>query len=186
MEKYDKTSKRIIMVTGGASSGKSSFGESIARNYSQVTYIATSKTNQDDPDWTQRIHIHKSRRPSHWKLCEDFEDINILFQQSNFNGVLLIDSIGGIVTNSLIQSETEWYKFSQLVLQHILKYQGIILLIAEEVGLGLIPSTSLGNKFRIRLGDFNQRLQGISTDSWFLIQGKAINLNNLASGSNNE
>ena len=88
----------IILVTGGVKSGKSEFAEYLASKEKQVTYIALSENHPNDKLWKEKIIVHQSRRPKSWKLIET-EDLIPTIKVSK--GVLLIDSLGGFIVNSL-------------------------------------------------------------------------------------
>ena len=63
-------SSNIIFITGGTKSGKSEFAEHLAKNSSQLTYIALSEKRSGDENWEKKISIHRKRRPKSWKSIE--------------------------------------------------------------------------------------------------------------------
>ena len=95
----------IILVSGGIKSGKSEFAEYLVSKEKNVTYIALSENRPEDKLWKERIKIHQLRRPKSWKLIETENLIPIIKVDK---GILLIDSLGGFVVNSLKIKEDEW------------------------------------------------------------------------------
>ena len=165
----------IILVSGAVKSGKSRFAEKILMNRDDVTYLATGIINDGTNSWDQRIKSHRERRPSHWNTIES-ANIASVIDNLNFNSNLIIDSIGGFVSSYLELSDIEWSHLLGETIQAIKDYDGLILIVAEEVGWGVSPSTIVGNLFRDRLGLTIDKLESISTQSWIVLHGRALNL----------
>tara|TARA_Y100001968_G_C19378423_1_gene728987 strand:+ start:670 stop:1221 length:552 start_codon:yes stop_codon:yes gene_type:complete len=169
--------KGIITVSGPSRGGKSQWAETIFNGRSQVYYLATSKSYHSDIEWKKRIKQHKSRRPENWETIECSE--NLIESIQNLNGQnnnLLIDSIGGFVTQNLEMNTNSWSIHTNKLIDVLLNFKGCIIIVIEEVGWGLVPSTKLGNTFRDRIGTLSQQLQSIASNSWLVFQGRAINL----------
>ena len=167
--------KEIILVSGPIKSGKSKWAEHIISSSKNVAYIATGFSNPNDYDWNEKVRIHRERRPDSWKLVEVQEHlISSIVELSNYN--LIIDSLGGYVSSNLNLGFTEWNKTSQDLIQIIQDHTNTIVVVLEEVGWSVVPTTKIGNLFRERLGFLAQELQNISTQSWLVVQGRAINL----------
>ena len=60
----------ITLITGAIKSGKSEFAEKIATVHKKLTYIALSESRPNDIAWQEKIKLHKSRRPSNWKVLK--------------------------------------------------------------------------------------------------------------------
>ena len=60
----------IVFITGGTKSGKSEFAEYLAKNNTNLTYIALSEKRESDVNWQNKISKHRERRPKHWNLIE--------------------------------------------------------------------------------------------------------------------
>ena len=167
-----------ILVSGGCKSGKSRWAEHLVRNNMNVIYIATSSEKITSADWQERIRLHKERRPTEWEVIEsDCELSNLI--QSTKNKTLLIDSLGGFVTQCLDQDAKSWEQTSSSFLKIVENHNSKIIIVAEEAGWGVVPSTKIGNLFRDRLGLLTYKLDIISTKTWLVIQGRAVNLKKL-------
>ncbi len=170
-----KYSKGIILVSGPVKSGKSKFAEKILSNKKNVTYIATGLICDGSKYWNNRINIHRQRRPSYWKTVES-TDLELSINNLNNENNLLIDSLGGYVTGYLELNDQDWLLNLTTTIKVIKKFDGLMVLVAEEVGWGVSPSTKVGNIFRDRLSQTIERIDSISKESWLVLHGRAINL----------
>ena len=176
----DYIKEGLILVTGPSRSGKSEWAEKIISKHKRnVYYIATSKSS-NDKQWLHRIAIHKARRPSKWLLIENSdnlsEDINNIKKSSS----ILIDSLGGFVSTHIHSDNSDWHKIRAVLLSSITKSNSLIVIVIEETGWSVVPTTELGNRFRDRLGELSNMLQLICSESWLVIQGRAINLKDIS------
>ncbi|MGC9526565.1 MAG: bifunctional adenosylcobinamide kinase/adenosylcobinamide-phosphate guanylyltransferase, partial [Limnospira sp.] len=96
-------SRRLILVTGPARSGKSEWAEMLAQNSGKrVIYAATSRTDDTDREWCDRIRLHRSRRPPDWKTLEVPVDLAAaLTSASAPDTCILVDSLGTWLANLL-------------------------------------------------------------------------------------
>ena len=166
----------IILVSGGVRSGKSEFAEYLAFKEKKVTYIALSETRQDDDSWKKRIKNHQLRRPKSWKLIETENLIPIIKVDK---GVLLIDSLGGFVVNSLKKKDAEWKNYLNDLLHYLSSYKSKIIIVGEQTGWGLVSEYEIGNLYTDRLGICLKEITKISKENWLTINGKAIQLDNM-------
>ena len=166
----------LVLVSGGIKSGKSEFAEYLASRENNVTYIALSESRPNDSLWNQKIIIHQSRRPKSWKLIETEDLIPII---SKDNGILLIDSLGGFIVNSLRMKEDEWKDYLNNLLYYLVSYKRKIIIVAEQTGWGLVSEYEIGNIYTDRLGTALKEITKISKENWLTINGKAIKLDNM-------
>jgi adenosylcobinamide kinase/adenosylcobinamide-phosphate guanylyltransferase len=160
----------ITLVLGGARSGKSEIAEKLALGFgTPVTYVATGGAEQGDADWAERVRRHRERRPRHWITLEvgPAEDLGAALRA--ITGPALIDSLGTWVAG-LPAFGADGLRYSALC-------EGLVdrraagrptVVVSEEVGLGVHPSTSAGRLFRDALGSLN-RLVADSADSVLLV-----------------
>ncbi len=175
---------RLILITGGARSGKSSFAEKLAAEMAQgpampCTYIATCIPGDDE--MRQRVEIHKSRRPSHWKTVEEpLELADALKREGACSHVVLVDCLGLYVTNLLCQEGAgiPQKDICQAVLGSVREFAGTarnvtahVMVVSNEVGMGLVPEYPLGRLFRDTLGWANQILAEASDKVYFMVSG---------------
>ena len=166
----------IILVSGGVKSGKSEFAEYLASKEKTVTYIALSETRPDDISWQKKILIHQLRRPKSWKLIETEELIPIIKVDK---GVLLIDSLGGFIINSLKKKDDEWKNCLNNLLYYLASYKSKIIIVGEQTGWGLVSEYEIGNLYTDRLGICLKEITKISKENWITINGKAIQLDKM-------
>ncbi|MFB0918050.1 MAG: bifunctional adenosylcobinamide kinase/adenosylcobinamide-phosphate guanylyltransferase [Clostridiaceae bacterium] len=173
---------RIILVTGGSRSGKSTFGEKYFENEKEVLYIATAQ--RVDGEMDERIKKHRERRPSEWLTHEGHTDLDIVV--SNSGRYILLDCVTNMINNLIFDNsenmdeptkeETEKIfktiknEFEKLV--YALKnIDGDSVLITNEVGMGLISEYKLGRIFTDFTGFINQYLASMADEVYFMVSG---------------
>ena len=166
----------IILVSGGIKSGKSEFAEYLVSKEKNVTYIALSENRPEDKLWKEKVKIHQLRRPKSWKLIETENLIPIIKIDK---GVLLIDSLGGFVVNSLKIKEDEWEDCLNNLLYYLESYKSKVIIVGEQTGWGLMSVYEIGNLYTDRLGVCLKEITKISKENWITINGKAIKLDNM-------
>ena len=174
-----KKFKGLVSITGPTSSGKSKLAEFLVTEQDPVTYIATSKPRPNDPDWQKRIELHRKRRPDWWKLIEHPKDICKEIQSINGNQSILIDSLGGLVENHLIEDDDKWNNFQIKFLNCLSEDNLCIVVVSEEVGWGIVPSTPIGHLFRERHSTLNSLISRQSTNRWLAVNGTAVDLDKI-------
>ena len=174
------------LVTGGARSGKSSFAEARASQFSHVAYVATGGMRADDVEWQQRIALHRERRPEHWETCETTDLLDVL-RTASPNTALLIDCIGLWLTARLDELNA-WGRESDSALRAEVM-EGIdrlvdavnccsspVIIVTNEVGMDLVPADPGGRLFRDMLGITNARLAGVCDRVTLVIAGRPLDL----------
>ena len=174
-----KNYKGLITITGPTRSGKSQLAEFLIKDQEPVTYIATSKPRPDDPDWQKRIDLHRNRRPESWSLIEYPKDICIAIQSTKGNETILIDSLGGLVEHHLVDDDTQWINFQNKLLNCLTEDNLCIVVVSEEVGWGIVPSTPIGNLFRERLSSLSLLISRQSKKRWLAVNGIAIDIDKI-------
>ncbi|KJS23412.1 MAG: hypothetical protein VR72_00895 [Clostridiaceae bacterium BRH_c20a] len=162
----------ITLVIGGARSGKSSYGEKLAAGISEnVAYIATAQSL--DEEMQARISLHRSRRPQEWTTYEVPLNISKVVQEiKDKHDVFLLDCLTLLITNILLKdlnidnitTEIQIMK-EDLITREIEKLicyfkncNKHLIVITNEVGLGLVPSNALSRIYRDIAGRINQLL----------------------------
>ena len=170
-------SSNIIFITGGTKSGKSEFAEHLAKNSSQLTYIALSEKRSGDENWEKKISIHRKRRPKSWKSIETSDLLGILKKKI---GPILIDSIGGFVMESIDKEEKEWLTKIDSLINLLQQRKTLTLIVGEQVGWSLVSEYPIGNIYIERIGYLQKRLTKISQNNWLAINGRAIKLDDIS------
>jgi adenosylcobinamide kinase / adenosylcobinamide-phosphate guanylyltransferase len=204
---------RLILVTGGARSGKSTYGERLAAQLAEplggrVVYVATSETN--DPEMAARVAAHQAVRPGAWTTVECPLAVPAVVREHP-GRVLLLDCVTFWVTNLLFQGGAfggstppdEGYNYEKDLLPEAeeraagervraavddlvaaLDETGAILVaVSNEVGLGVVPEYPLARLYRDQLGWANQRLAAAADNVYFLVAGHALDVRALAAPS---
>lgn len=186
----------MILILGGARSGKSTYAECKAHELSQETgehvlYIATALAF--DEDMKDRIKKHQAARPPHWHTIERFKNFDALVEEQAFqeSQVILLDCMTLMVSNLLLQYDVDFDQVSRQNIDeieaHILseveillslcqKYNKKLIIVSNEVGLGIVPAYRLGNIFRDIAGRINQRLAKEAKQVFFLVSGLPLQI----------
>ena len=147
------------LILGGVKSGKSRLAERMAAGSGlDVTYVATATPT--DPEMRARIEAHRARRPSHWRLREEPLELAALLRREARPGRCLLVDCLTLWLNNLLHAGDEARLASALdeLPRLLLALPGWTILVANETGLGLIPTTPLGRRFLDLAGPLHQRL----------------------------
>ncbi|MCS6959091.1 MAG: bifunctional adenosylcobinamide kinase/adenosylcobinamide-phosphate guanylyltransferase [Pseudanabaenaceae cyanobacterium SKYGB_i_bin29] len=168
----------ITLVTGPTRSGKSEWAEKLALSSSlPVIYIATAQNYPDDPEWQDRIARHRYRRPPHWQVLEIPIDLPTVLPSLPSPAFVLIDSLGTWVTNLL--SSPQWEQYCQDFLTALQLSPAEIVIVAEEVGWGLVSPYPLGRLFCDRLGVLVREVSKIADRVVLVVAGYALDLSQI-------
>lgn len=167
----------ISLILGGARSGKSRYAEQLAkRSALPVLYLATATAL--DEEMVARISHHQQQRPSEWQLCEcPLLLAETLAQESKKAQCILVDCLTLWLNNQLFEDPDQ--DFTLLFDQLLESLQGStadIILVANEVGLGIIPLGEVSRKFVDEAGRLNQQLASIADEVLFIAAGLPLHL----------
>ena len=170
---------QVILILGGARSGKSAYAEKLAAELGRtVLYVATAEAR--DEEMAQRIAAHRQARPPHWQTLEAPRGVGAaLAALREPPEVILLDCLTLLVSNMALALENEPQRqveaAVQAELEAILSAQarlGVpLLIVSNEVGLGLVPPYPLGRLYRDVLGRANQYLAGRAGRVVFMVAG---------------
>lgn len=153
----------ITLVLGGARSGKSAVAERLA-GVGPVTYIATYTGS----DMAARIEAHRARRPPAWSTVETADPAGAVRAAS---GTVLVDSlttwVAGVADFAVDASD-----FCAALVGHA----GDVVVVSDEVGLGVHPSTESGRRFRDSLGLVNQAVAACADEALLVVAGRVLKL----------
>lgn len=168
---------KIILVLGGARSGKSAYALNLAKKYKKVAFIATCQGL--DKEMRQRIKLHKESRPKHWETFEEPRELTeLLGRMDNSFDCIVIDCLTLLVSNLILAANSQKQiidkiQESLLVLN---KKKARIILVSNEVGLGLVPANKLGREFRDIAGIVNQVVASRANQVLFMVAGLPMNI----------
>ena len=187
---------RLILILGGARSGKSAFAEQLAASSGQsIAFIATATAGDDE--MRARIARHRASRPAHWHTVEEpFDLAGAVRHAAALADILLLDCITLWLSNWLARhgetSDTDMTASSPLLdaaamqeIQNLLATLAsldpgkTLIVITNEVGLGIVPPYPLGRLYRDTLGLVNQRLAEAAGRVYLLIAGIAVDIKRL-------
>lgn len=147
-------SRELTLVLGGARSGKSRFAESlITRHPPPWLYVATAEAG--DAEMTARIAAHKARRGTDWRTIEAPRDLaGVLAQHAD--KPVLVDCLTLWLSNLMLANSDIDAAVARLE-QALEQTYGPVVLVANEVGSGVVPENALARRFRDLQGQLNQR-----------------------------
>lgn len=187
---------RLILILGGARSGKSTFAEKLAASSGRsVAFIATATAG--DEEMRARIARHRAERPQEWHTLEEPLDLAGAVQRASaLADVLLLDCLT-LWTSNWLMHQPGFNQDEQLtsdpflgekalkeieamlrVLRSLPAHQTLIA-ISNEVGLGLVPAYPLGRVYRDTLGYVNQHLARAAERVYLMVAGIAVDLKRL-------
>lgn len=156
----------ITLVLGGTRSGKSQVAERIAaRSVGPVTYVATGRAT--DEEMAARIAAHRSRRPGHWATLEAGSDLPSVLR--DLSGTALVDALGTWVA-AVPNMDVDVASLCNALQGR----PGDTIVVSEEVGLGVHPTTKVGRRFADVLGTLNQAVADVADAVWLVIAGRAM------------
>ncbi len=165
----------IVLVLGGTRSGKSAVAERLlAGMAAPLTYVATASFDADDEDMIERVERHRQRRPTEWANVESSTDLAQTLR--SITGSVLVDALGTWVAST----NTMAVDVDSLCLA-LRERSGDTVLVSDEVGMGVHPSTEIGRRFRDVLGEVNQAVAEIADHVFLVVAGRVLKLNPLDS-----
>jgi adenosyl cobinamide kinase/adenosyl cobinamide phosphate guanylyltransferase len=158
----------IVLVIGGVRSGKSAAAEAVASALPRpVTYLATLEDDGSDPDLSARVRAHRARRPQGWTTVDAGSDLPA--QTLEIAGTLLIDSLGPWVA-SRRSSEAGLAALTGALAARA----GDTVVVSDEVGMSVHPSSAAGREFRDELGRANAAMAAAAVEVLFVVAGRVL------------
>ena len=176
----------IILVTGGARSGKSNFAESLCiKQNNRTAYIATSIPFDDE--MKNRVKKNQESRPKEWKTYEIYKDIySIVEELDNNHDTVIMDCVTLMVNNLMFTygievdkatsqelDELEEYIKEQIkkLMEAIKKTNLYFVIVSNEVGMGIVPENKLSRIYADFVGRANQLIAKYSDEVYFVVSG---------------
>lgn len=180
---------KIILVTGGARSGKSKFAEELALKIGKnhAAYIATAQIFDDE--MAERIKIHRARRGKNWLTFESpFNAEKIIFEAAKSFDVILFDCVtiylSNFLCNANLDDEEKLFSDFERLIKNLIdaakNSDATVIFVSNEVGAGIVPENKLARKFRDFAGLANQMLAAESEKVFLTVAGLAIDLKHFA------
>jgi adenosylcobinamide kinase / adenosylcobinamide-phosphate guanylyltransferase len=168
---------KITLILGGARSGKSSHALSLAKRYKKVAFIATCQGK--DKEMRERIKLHKETRPKHWETFEEPRELaKLIGKLSNSFDCILIDCLTLLISNLVLAGDKQAQVFKKIkeLLFVLGKKKAKVILVSNEVGLGLVPVNKLGRNFRDVAGRVNQIAAQQAGQVFFMAAGLSLKI----------
>lgn len=164
----------VILITGGAQSGKSRRAELRARSFpGQPVYVATAEAL--DAEMDERIAKHRARRGSDWIEREVPLDLVEALAETDGGGARLVDCLTLWLSN-LLHAERDWSREVTRLANALPRQRSPIVLVTNEVGLGIVPDNALARTFRDAAGLMNQTIAATADEVEFVVAGLPMKL----------
>jgi adenosylcobinamide kinase/adenosylcobinamide-phosphate guanylyltransferase len=167
--------KEIILITGGARSGKSRYAERRAQEMGgRRLYVATAEAK--DEEMIQRIAQHRKRRGAQWRTLEEpLELTRALLAQVGKTDCALVDCLTLWISNLLIGRDEKYAleKVEELI-EELPHLDFHLVFVTNEVGSGIVPDNPLARKFRDVAGWTNQRIAQAANEVILMVAGVPI------------
>ena len=169
---------RRTLVLGGARSGKSRHAEQLFARARRVDYVACGlPADGSDPEWADRVALHRSRRPVSWRTVETVDLVRVLGEPGP---PVLVDCLstwlarvmddcgawaGGADADARLNAAVD------ALVEAWMRTGRRVVAVSNEVGSGVVPATASGRRFRDELGILNARIAAGSQRVWLLTAG---------------
>ena len=193
----------LIFVTGGAKSGKSKFAEELILSLNdgkqENVYLATSLVF--DEEMKEKVRLHKERRKNDWETVETYENfesnLNKYFPktENEIKNNMLVDCLTNMITNIIFEErDIDWDNFDKNLYVQIVEklnknvensvnellkvsqnFENVII-VSNELGMGLVPSYPLGRYFREIAGKMNQIVAEKADEVYFVVSGISMKI----------
>lgn len=176
---------KIILVTGGARSGKSSFAEKLAMQKGErVAYVATAEIW--DSEMAERIDLHQKRRPASWKTYEAPRQAEKAVEAAAAQAeTILFDCLTVYSSNCLLSLPEGGaaYERREAVLEAVGKlivaakqFPGAVIFVTNEVGDGIVPDNALAREYRDIAGLVNQKVAQAADEVYWVVCGLPVEI----------
>lgn len=178
---------KLIFVTGGIRSGKSSFAEHLVSQLGTVvTYIATAQAF--DEEMERRIYLHRERRPGTWTTVEEPLNItSVITEYGSKSEVIMLDCLTMLISNLMFKScgtddvfdskcQDDIIGEIALLTEAAKKAPATVVIVSNEVGMTLVSDNYLGRQYQELVGRANQVVAGRADEAYLVACGYGIDL----------
>ena len=163
---------RRILVLGGARSGKSASAERLALECGEpVVYVATGRAV--DEEMAARITHHRQRRPRSWRTLETPLELPTDYGDA---ATVLVEDLTFLLSNHMERDGPRAETRTLTAFEALLTVRAHLVVVSNEVGMGLVPEYPLGRQFRDALGRINQAAAAGSDEVYFIVAGLPLRL----------
>lgn len=163
---------KIILITGGARSGKSRRAELRTLSFpGRPIYVATAEAL--DAEMKERIRHHRARRGDEWGLREAPLGLAAALAETDGQGPRLVDCLTLWLSN-LMHAGRDWSEETSMLATALSRQRSPVVLVTNEVGLGIVPDNALARAFRDAAGFVNQRIAEVADEVELVVSGLPI------------
>jgi adenosylcobinamide kinase/adenosylcobinamide-phosphate guanylyltransferase len=175
------------LLLGGARSGKSTHAERLLADRSDVLYVATSGRRDGDADWARRVDLHRARRPETWRTAETCE-LEAVLADDRDRAPVLIDCLAlwltAVMDEHRAWEDGVWLDGGQRAVEErcaalAAAWAGTareVVAVSNEVGMGVVPATAAGRRFRDTLGRLNMAVADASEQVLLVVAGQVLTI----------
>jgi adenosylcobinamide kinase / adenosylcobinamide-phosphate guanylyltransferase len=161
----------LTFLLGGARSGKSALAVELASEWDgPVTFVATGEPG--DREMTERIERHRAERPAVWVTVEEPIELESAIESAPEEAAVVVDCVSLWVANALDRDVEALNERAVAAARR--RTRAIV--VSNEVGLGVVPASELGRRYRDVLGRVNVRWAASADDAFFVVAGKVLRL----------
>jgi adenosyl cobinamide kinase/adenosyl cobinamide phosphate guanylyltransferase len=166
----------LTVLLGGARSGKSALALQLAEGAEQVVFVATAEAR--DEEMAQRIERHRRERPAAWRIVEEPIALRGAIEAAPPTAFLIVDCLSLWVSNLLEAGSTDDAIEVEVerAASAAADRPGPTVVVSNEVGLGVVPETPLGRRYRDLLGRVNASFAAAADQALFVVAGRALPL----------
>jgi adenosyl cobinamide kinase/adenosyl cobinamide phosphate guanylyltransferase len=167
----------LTFLLGGARSGKSALALRLARDErAPVTVIATAEAGDDE--MRERIRLHRAERSGTWTTVEEPLALGTALASVDSGGVVIVDCLSLWVANLVERGDgdAEVEEQSRAAVARVAERSGTTIAVSNEVGLGVVPATPLGRRYRDLLGRINVQWAHAADQALLVVAGRALPL----------
>jgi adenosylcobinamide kinase/adenosylcobinamide-phosphate guanylyltransferase len=170
----------LTVLIGGARSGKSALALRLAVDAEQVVFVATAEAR--DEEMAERIERHRRERPAGWRVVEEPVALREAIEAAPPAGCVVVDCLSLWVSNLLEAGladeavKTEAERTARAAADR----PGATVVVSNEVGLGVVPATPLGRRYRDVLGRVNATFAAAADEALFVVAGRTLPLHSWA------
>lgn len=182
---------KMILVTGGARSGKSTFAEELVRSCGEnILYIATSIPF--DEEMKLRIQKHREQRPAHWETLEGYKGLDAgVSSRVDGKDAVMLDCITIMITNLMFEQPIDWdhlpagamttmeeavHEEMEKLLTAVRNCPVPFVVVTNEIGMGIVPDNVLSRLFRDIAGRMNQMLAKAADEVYLCVAGIPVKI----------
>jgi adenosyl cobinamide kinase/adenosyl cobinamide phosphate guanylyltransferase len=164
----------LVFLLGGARSGKSALAVELARRAAEpVIVVATAEAR--DEEMAERIREHREARPADWEVVEEPAELLAALRRLDDRATIVVDCLSLWVAN-MLDGHSDVERQAREAASLAAHREGLTIAVSNEVGLGIVPASALGRRYRDVLGRVNATWAAAADEAAFVVAGRALRL----------